>query len=594
MDILTSNIYIIYEIFDYLHLKDLLALAKVSIVFQNAVIEYLSVKYKVVHAHKMSYDFIVSNKLSQDFELKLLQKNKMNLQLPKRENRIVLSHKEFYEFINLISNHIEALFLHYNGYYQRDLKSPYNDKEYFSNLKLNKLKTISFVHLFLTKAEINKIIKNYPNLQEIYCEGILHQGRFGETSMSIEFSDIINIMKILGYVDLCIGSIGNVRILQHKSNDFMYLEHLVRELNSPSYVESMIIKNNTNNNNLDSNENNVHYCKVLTDGHNMDLPIYEKINWEPLSNLIYLRKLIITLGRFIHLYKDFFTTLNNSCKNLEYLQLDFCTIEEFVPVDSIKELVLYDCRGLSGQNLITILSQHKNLTTFSSMLIKYEGVYKFKEISQQLQHIELRYNIMDNHLMWLLDLKNITSLHWTDSVTTKQNWINAINCPNLQILEVKTTHLNFRNIQGFKHLKKFILNVCENLDAEDFWYILQHPSLIYLKFHIDPEYNHMNYKDYFRKAENDDSWILSIRYIDVCLPCDCQDFFDFWLTLLGKNLNFSLRILYNCFLTEYEDEDYNNIDYCVDIVDYILYSSHRPKTLNTINICGVDVGNYYI
>ncbi|KAM7364500.1 uncharacterized protein ACRADG_000976 isoform 2-T2 [Cochliomyia hominivorax] len=578
MDILlSSHIYLLYEILEYLTLKDLLVAAKVCNEFRNVIIKLLKTKYKEVYASKTHYYYIVSNKRSEDFNLETIRSNKFNFKVPCHENRVILHEDDFLEFVKINSENLETLILNFNERYDYDINGIYyDDKEYFSYMKFKQLKTIGFINTNLNESHINEIIRNCPQVREIYCRGFPVEDNDDECLIPKVALDKINIMKHLEYIDVCLVNENYA----DRQREFIKTEHLLTELTAPTYVTNLIVEDNTKQLNI---------CKVLTERQSMYQPLYEYFKRNTLNNLTNLRKLLIISTTFTDLSNDFFIVLNSSCQHLEYLQLEFCYFKEFAVIKSLKELVLYNCLGLSANDLISILNQYKNLRTFSSTLVRYKGEIKsFMKISESLHHLELRYNEMSNDIMSLLDLRNLTSLHWSACVYDKQTWINGYNFENLQILEIKTSQILFRYLNNFRCLKKLILNISDSLDPNDFWTILHHPTLIYLALNDNPEYDFMNYESHLsEQISNDYSWEISIRFMDICFNNNCKKYFDFWLTLLSINLNLTLRIRPNCHQIESEDDD--EIDDCVKVLMEIVYNEMRPSSLKSINVCGYNV-----
>lgn len=610
MDMISSNIYLFYEILEYLHIEDLLNVAKVSTGFRSAVMGLLKTKYKIVEAYKTYTNFIVKNKISNDFDCIILNSNNENFIIPKREKRILLDHEEFYEFINLIAINIETLFVDYAYNYQYGGCSGdyYEDRDYFTKIKFNELKRINFGILSLTKEQINNIIKNCINIEEIYCKRILPEQQcinekneedMEDIPMAINTSNLMNIMHKLGYIDVHF----TLPRCKHYPKQFWQKEHLQNQLYAPRYVVNMLIdKNNTNVKTFKTKPNDFQLCKILTEGQLIDATMFDKFNLNDLSNLIYLRKLIIiTTSSFFKCNETFFNILSHNCQHLELLEMHFCLISNFVAITSLKQLIFYNCSTLTADNLKSILCEHPNLQSFSATTSVFEGkclnnkICLSNKISPNLQHIELRYNRMDYKLMSVLNLNNLTSLHWSSIGTDNQEWINSNNCPKLLTLEINTNSNQLKQLNKFKFLKKLIINVDDDLTAEDFWNILQHPTIIYLSLQTNYNCNDMNYDNYLMcSIENVNIWKLNmLRFIDVCFIKDCKAFFDFWFILLTRNKNLSIRIKYRCIEEEYIFEfDSDDNDACEMLLTEILKNPNRPESLKTINICGINVGMY--
>ncbi|KAM7364499.1 uncharacterized protein ACRADG_000976 isoform 1-T1 [Cochliomyia hominivorax] len=588
MDIISSNIYIFYEIFDYLNLKELLEAAKVCSSFRDVVIKILQIKYKQVQGFKTSHYYIVSNNVDKEHDLNLFSESNSKILLPKRENRILLSHGEFLDFLQLNSNNIENLLLHFNDEYSANIQSSYyDDREYLCKLKFDQLKKLG-IEMNVTELQINGIINNCPNLKELYCSGILcenseYYDTIGFIHIPVNTLDHNKIIKCLGCVDVFLIDGYDT----HRDERFIRLEHLVNEYKKTTNLLNLIIENNTQPNNLETKINKLNVCEILTQGQMISQRIYDVFNRKIFRNLINLRKLTIVGSHLIDVTKDLFINLNDRCKHFEYLELEYCTINEYIPITTLKELTLFNCFGLSTKDLVTILSHQTNMKTFSSTLVVYKGDYREHfNISENLQHLKLRYNDINDNVMPLLELKYLNSLHFSSLKQSKQYWINSNNCLNLEILEVTTNHLIINEINEFKYLKQLILNIKENLNANQFWHILQNPMLIYLTLNDNPEVHFMNYETFLKvQIETGYNWKINIQYIDVCFNNIGEHFFDFWLKLLSENVNLTLRIKYGCLREEY---DYNE-DECTRILRNILENPRRPSNLKTINVCGYDL-----
>lgn len=341
---------------------------------------------------------------------------------------------------------------------------------------------------------------------------------------------------------------------------------------------------------LTLNTNNIQILSLQTETSDKELTI-EELSCERffsnfhnriLSNLKHLRKLTLISTNSFLLTKEFFITLTNCCAELQYLCLQYCNVKEFTPVFTLNELELRHCNGFTWNDLQTILGQ-MNLQTFTAYATRYTGKGEYFDIAPSLQHISLQYSIVNNIKTLFCKnqarLKNLKSLHWSVDYS-KQSWINATNCPNLERLRAKPRNLLVDNLAGFMYLQSLILDVNNDLTDADIVQILKHPTLN--SFTINTTNYNWLIDTYEYHSSYETEWAnftTNLLHLNLCYHKTLTSLLHNWFNLLDKNRKLSLKLKFH-----------NSID--IISFEDILYHPSFPKHLKSINICGNSFGKY--
>lgn len=298
-----------------------------------------------------------------------------------------------------------------------------------------------------------------------------------------------------------------------------------------------------------------------------------------MNKLQHLTKFTLISTNSFLLKKEFFITLKNFCPDLEFVSLQYCNIKELVPILTLKELELKYCNGLSWNDFKTILSE-MSLQKFTSDATRYPGTFENFSIAPTLEHINLQYNIVNNiktlFSMNQENLKNLKTLNWSVDYA-KHSWINATNCPILEILIVKPRNILFNNLHGFVALKSLVLNVNNDLTDLDIVQILKHSTLSSFTLNAT-NYNWLiDTYEYNGSYETEWSNIkTSLLHINLYYHKSLSALLHNWLNLLKCNKNLSLKLKFHYF-EQIEDTRQALID--------ILSNPRFPQHIKSINVC---------
>lgn len=528
---------ILYKIFEYLNLNDLLATSKVCRQFRIIIMDILKSQYKEVDTYKINDFYIV-------------QYNMETILNTKIEKKVILNSKEFWEFLNLQANNIEIFKLNVKGEFE---------KEIFAKFQ-------------------------FPNIKVLYCSNI--QLKTGD------FQSLQNMTKleVLSLTDVCfennnlLSELLNLKsktklkslvLTNTKEYNINFLENLIFQLKLEiCVINSRINSNNTEQSNQELENQKFTPCKELKIGEFVCENSFQIFHNNILLNMNNLTKLSLVSTNSFLLFQGFFKSLAASTPNLISLNMERFNVQEFTAILTLKELELNYCLGFSWNDLKTILSL-MNLETFTSHATRYPGTFEFFDIALSLKRISLQYNIVNKiKTLFAMNqerLKNIQLLNWSVD-QAKHLWINAVNCPNLEILIAKPRNLIFECLNEFKFLNHLTLNMdCADIKISDILRVLKHSNLKSFK---------INANDYGWLMDSGDEWInLKTNILDIQLKWhkSLTPFLYVWLALLDSNGNLSIKL---CDLKE---------SLCLKL---ILWKRVFPRRLETVNICGYTVGNY--
>ncbi|XP_046808802.1 uncharacterized protein LOC124420349 [Lucilia cuprina] len=506
---LTINNLITRKIFQYLSLKDQFRLAQVTFEFKCL---YRNIIWNV------DYEKLIIIKCPQDF----LVQNESNI------NMLALTAAELEEFINLYGCDIKELNLQYLSKYELcpnelveigvDIKEIYEKRHFTLSLrKMPNLMSLSYNNMILTKSDIQSIVRDCKSLQKLSIYNCFN----GKCDVLVLGRDL-KIWTLLEIKHLKYLYMGSSMLLELSYQDF-------HELITKSKIKKLFLKYKIEKENVNILEDQ---CKVndleeLEIGTNLTEGKWS-LYFQTFKNLQ-----LLTLQDIGIIKIDFLNLLANTCKKLKILSINYTTFEKvdnFHQLNSLEELNIQICQGLTHQNLRQILTE-MNLQKFTSLWTKYEGEFEDFIICSKIQFLEIE-------ILKTPDFKgayeanhNLRSLIWHDDYGPPRQML-TFNCPHLKELEIESGFIALENLLQLNSLHCLTLR---NAPANFPWsYLIE-----ILKNHISLKeftIKHLNYyhldlkltpTEAFKCAANIECIKIPTRIFEVAI--------DFWFDLLNRN-----------------------------------------------------------
>lgn len=604
MDKVISNVDVLYEIFQYLNLEELLKLTKVCTSFRTVIVDFIwKNKYTNVEVCKMSQHFgmLLTNNVANSDE-----SNEIGFECI-REDKTILNRRDINTFLQLIVKNIKTLILYTPTVNYKQANNDENDVmkmnsfifntnefgvTFEANHRFINLTTISFQHVIITEKDLRLLNKSCNKLEKICLDNC-----FNSNEKTLVVGDDIQIATIQNISGL---RYFEITVFDTVDKDLSYdINKILRKL----YMIQLVIKiRNFAIIDEDDNENGVmarrfsylsNPCEELTIGYFRSQRIFRKFNNLILNNFKNLKKLIMESWAMISVNEEFFKKLIKTCNQLEYLKLQNFEINGFVIIATLNTIILENCSGLIWRDLKMMLCDMK-LKSFSILDTEYIGIFEYFNIAPTLESVTV-INCQRNHFKKLFDindgrnLKDLTTFIWHDNFAPVPIYV-ATNCGKLRVLITEPTSLLINNLYSLKSLEKLTLRVGRKIKFSKIMIILKHPNLKHFTItKLEGPDGYDEYNDYLIDYDIYDQELMEFEdkkinlvFLNISLNSYFKIVQDFWFNLLQNNPKLTIMIRYNRFL--HNDHSF---------LKFIINHRKFPRRLKSIKICGYRIGKTF-
>ncbi|KAM7363957.1 uncharacterized protein ACRADG_000676 [Cochliomyia hominivorax] len=595
MEKIISNVDVLYEIFQYLNLEELLKLTKVCTYFRSVIVDFIwKNKYKNVEVCKMSQHFgmLLTNNVIVNSD----ESNEIGFECIK-EDKTILNRRDIDIFLQLIVNNVKTLILYTPtiNYKRTDeendvmksttfIFSPYEFGVTFDiRHRFINLTTISFQHVIITEKDLRLLNKSCSKLEKICLDNC-----FNSNEKTLVIGDDIKISTLQNISGL---KYFEITVFDTVDKDLSYdLNNILKKLNMIQLVIKIrnfaIIEE-------EDNERRFSYlsnpCEELTIGYFRSQRIFRKFNNLILNHFKNLRKLVLESWSPISINDEFFRKLSKTCKQLEYLKLQNFEINGFSLINTLNTVILENCSGLIWRELKMMLCDMK-LKSFAILDSEYIGIFEYFKVAPTLENIMI-INCQRNHFKKLFDindgenLKHLTSLIWHDNFAPLPIYV-ATNCAKLKTLITEPTSLLINNLYSLRSLEKLTLRVGRKIKFSKLMIILKHPRLKHFTLtKLEGPDGYDEHNDYLIDYDIFDQELMefenkkiNLQFLNISLNTYFKIVQDFWFNLLSNNPKLMIMIRYNRFL--HNDHSF---------LKYIINHRKFPKRLKSIKVCGYRI-----
>lgn len=604
MDKVISNVDVLYEIFQYLNLEELLKLTKVCTSFRTVIVDFIwKNKYTNVEICKMSQHFgmLLTNNVANSDE-----SNEIGFECI-REDKTILNRRDVNTFLQLIVKNIKTLILYTPTVNYKQANNDENDVMKMNSFIFNtnefgvtfedkqrfiNLTSISFQHVIITEKDLRLLNKSCNKLEKICLDNC-----FNSNEKTLVVGDDIQVATIQNISGL---RYFEITVFDTVDKDLSYdINKILRKL----YMIQLVIKiRNFAIIDEDDNENGVmarrfsylsNPCEELTIGYFRSQRIFRKFNNLILNNFKNLKKLIMESWALISVNEEFFKKLIKTCNQLEYLKLQNFEINGFAIIATLNTIILENCSGLIWRDLKMMLCDMK-LKSFSILDTEYIGIFEYFNIAPTLESVTV-INCQRNHFKKLFDindgrnLKDLTTFIWHDNFAPVPIYV-ATNCSKLRVLITEPTSLLINNLYSLKSLEKLTLRVGRKIKFSKIMIILKHPNLKHFTItKLEGPDGYDEYNDYLIDYDIYDQELMEFEekkinlvFLNISLNSYFKIVQDFWFNLLQNNPKLTIMIRYNRFL--HNDHSF---------LKFIINHRKFPRRLKSIKICGYRIGKTF-
>ncbi|KAI8118392.1 hypothetical protein FF38_04431 [Lucilia cuprina] len=600
MEKVITNVDVLYEIFQYLNLEELLKLTQVCRQFRIVIVDFIwKNKYKNLEVCKMSQHFgmlLTNNAANNNYN----RNNEVGYECVK-EDKTILNRKDIDTFLQLIVDNIKTLVLYTPTINYKSLNDD-NDMMKCSSLifsptefgvtfdyrhRFINLTAISFQHVIICEKDLRLLNRYCSKLQKICLDNC-----FNSNEKTLVMGEDIKINTLQNMSEL---KILEITVSDTIDKELTYdLNKILNKLNMLQLV--IQIRNFTIN---EEDDNGVatrqvlggltNPCEELTIGYFRSQRIFRKFNNLILNNFKCLKKLVLESWSLISINEDFFKKLQKTCSQLEYLKLQNFEIASFATISTLNTFILENCSGLIWRDLMAILSNMK-LKTFSITDTEYIGIFEYFKVATTLENMLVN-NCQRNHLKKLFELnngvnlRNLSTLIWHDNFAQMPIYV-ATSCLKLRTLITEPSSLLINNLYSLSSLEKLKLRVGRKIKFSKIMIILKHPNLRHFTLtKLEGSDGYDEYDDYLIDYDIYDQELMefedkriNLTFLNISLNSFFKIVQDFWFNLLQNNPKLIIMIRYNRLL--HNDHTF---------LKFIINHRKFPKRLKSIKICGYRI-----
>lgn len=571
-----KNLDIAKEVMDLLPYKDLLNMTRVCKQFEDIIVNFLwKSKYRQVEVIVKAENKYAINNYTLDDIYDVMN----DITYARLENRMLVSESELLEFLRLNSINIEKLSIICTNRKHNELC--------WEIAPIPNLRTLLIYQIALTDRDIQIVMNNSPKLENLILnacsnsnrgtlvvgsdikldtlEGFKHLKSFTlkqrncydyEETRLHRYGHIHAILSILKVQRLCIDeAIYYPFMLSTHRDEFRRRTAAMR---SGKYS-------------VPSCE--TYPCEDLELGSFFETDDFVQFYKDFLGHYDNISQLTIQgsnrpLTHGLCIPKQFFRIANEKCKRLTKLSFTYSKISNFIPIDTLTDLTLINCKALSWMNFKQILSE-MNLKSFVTHGTYYRGKIEPFTVSKYLRHFEFDFPERFVNGIFKGQFKNLTSFSWKNAHEGSIQNI-AINFPNLQ--KLRTIVLTKLDDGIFKLTSLSSVKINFHINVTVLLKLLKHPTLQTLLFGL------------IMDVDEDSDLQLEVPKTNtknLSMPSNAFiERMDFWLDLLSINPKLTIICKGNK-----KDADEN-------VFTKLVKSSKFPPNRKHIKVGGILIGKF--
>lgn len=577
LEMMFKNLDIAKEVMDLLHYKDLLNMTKVCKQFEDIVVNFLwKSKYRQVEVIVNAENKYAINNYRLDDIYDVMN----DITYARLENRMLVSESELLEFLRLNSINIEKLSIICTNRKHNEL--------YLEIAPLPNLRTLLIYQIALTDRDIQIVMKNSPKLENLILNACSNSNRGTLVVGSDIELDTLEGFKHLKSFTLkprnCydyeetrlhryghIHAILNTLKVQRLCIDEAIYYPFMLSIHRDEFRRRTAAMRRSGKYSVPSSE--TYPCEDLELGSFFETDDFVQFYKDFLGHYVNISQLTIQgshrpLTHGLCIPKQFFRIANEQCKRLTKLSFTYSKISNFIPIDTLTELTLINCKALSWINFKQILSE-MNLKSFVTHGTYYRGQIEPFTVSKYLRHFEFDFPERFVNGLFKGQFKNLTSFTWKNPHEGSiQNF--AINFPNLQ--KLRTIVLTKLDDGIFKLTSLSSVKINFYINVTVLLKLLKHPTLQTLLFGLIMDVNEdSDLQLEVPKTNAKNLSMSSNAFIDRM---------DFWLDLLS--INPKLTIICKG----------SNKDADENVFTKLAKSSKFPPNRKHIKVGGIMIGKF--
>ncbi|XP_013107000.1 uncharacterized protein LOC106086751 [Stomoxys calcitrans] len=532
---LFNNLDVVEHITGFLDCKDQLTLARVCSQFHVIIVDYVwKCKYRQLEICFDTDDTYAINNSPRSWEEICVDQNCIDYE--HKENRFFLDQSDVKEFLQLNRNTIEnfSLICFNLKYAELDL-----------DIALPNMTTLLLHGIPLSDNNLKYIARNCPHLEVLIlwsCSNSEKQKMI--IGQDIETRTLTQLTKLKSFVLKQPGSSRpsdeHVYKYEHLQDILETLKikhiHLEEKIVYPLILtlyrneirrSGGIIRHERQKATAVAPDTRTNPCEELVIGSFQDTVNFVQFSDDFLQSYANLTNLTIegdigAMHDAFCIHRQFFKTAMARCKGLTKLKITYAKISNFIPIDTLTQLNLYECKALSWTNLTQILSE-MNLISFATYRTYYRGKIEPIRVSKSLRHFEFDFPKRFLTGVFEQQFEHLTSFTWKnyhdDSTHDIASFFSELK--DLELLVLETIDDGVFALNALRKIK-----IIFNINMSTILKLLRHNTLEMLIFSV--------IQDDIEDVEQFKATKTNLLHLNIYTTAFTAKI-DFWLELLALN-----------------------------------------------------------